>query len=502
MTAESRHGGRRLARNAAFNALGQVLPLLLAIPILPYVLATLGAERFAVLTLAWTIIGYFGFLDLGLGRASTKYIAGALADGRSDEVSRIVWSSATLQLVLGTAGAGIIMLLASVLATDVLRIDDPLLRAETGRTFAVIAAGLPLVLLSGTFSGVLEAHQRFDLVNAVRVPGNVATLVIPALGAAAGASLPVIVAWIVVARALALLGFWTLAVRLSERLPLRRPHAGTLRMLLGFGGWLSVSLLAVPAFTYAERLILGGLRSLTELAYYAVPFEIVARSAILPAAVAFTLFPAFSSALGDRSAIQRLFRKPVQLLFVAQWPLLVVFWLFPEELMTAWMNAEVAQAGAPALRLLALAFFLNGFAQVALAGVQGLGRPDLKAKLDLVQLPAYLLVAVLLISRFGISGAAAAKLLVTGADTLLLFVFARRLGAPPLLNREWLRAHPVVVCMIVACVAGAALTVSASLPVRVATAATVVCALVAVFWRSVLEPNDRAAFLGLVGCAR
>ena len=492
------HGrGRLLTRNAALNAIGQLAPLLLAVPILPYVLTTLGPERFAVLTLAWTVIGYFGFLDLGLGRAATKFVAGLLGANRRDEVARVVWSSLAIQTALGLGGALLIAALAPVIARDVLRIADPLLLAETRTTLMVVALGLPLVLLSGTFSGVLEAHQRFDLVNLVRVPANIATLAIPGAGAAMGTSLPAIVVGIVIARACALVSFAVLASRVAGGLPPARPHGATLRRLLAFGGWLTVSLLAVPLLTYTERLLIGGLRSLTELAYYAVPFEIVARTAVIPAAVALTLFPAFSFAQRTGGAVAELFRRPLRLLFLLQWPLLVTFWLFPGEILTAWMNDEVAAAGAHTLRLLALAFFFNGFAQVALAGVQGLGRPDLKAKLDIVQVPLYIGAAALLTMGFGITGAAVAKLLFTVIDFVVLFAFARHLGAPPLIELAWLRRHtvPAATSIFIVILVGSAMM--APLALRLVTAAIAVFVLGGAFWLRVLEPADRAAVRGL-----
>ena len=492
------HGrGRLLTRNAALNAIGQLAPLLLAVPILPYVLTTLAPERFAVLTLAWTVIGYFGFLDLGLGRAATKFVAGLLGANRRAEVARVVWSSLAIQTALGLGGALLIATLAPIIARDMLRIADPVLLAETRTTLMVVALGLPLVLLSGTFSGVLEAHQRFDLVNLVRVPANVATLAVPGVGAAMGASLPAIVVGIVIARACALVAFAVLASRVAGGLSPARPHGATLRRLLAFGGWLTVSLLAVPLLTYTERLLIGGLRSLTELAYYAVPFEIVARTAVIPAAVALTLFPAFSFAQRTGAAVAELFRRPLRLLFLLQWPLLVTFWLFPGEILAAWMNDEVAAAGAHTLRLLALAFFFNGFAQVALAGVQGLGRPDLKAKLDIVQVPLYIGAAALLTVRFGITGAAAAKLLFTVIDFVVLFAFARHLGAPPLIELAWLRRHmmPAAASLFIVVLVGAAML--APLVLRLVTAAMAVFVLGGAFWLRVLEPADRAAVRGL-----
>ena len=496
------HGGSRLlARNSALNAAGQLVPLLLAIPILPFVLTTLGTERFAVLTLAWTVIGYFGFLDLGLGRAATKFVAGMIGEGRGDDIGRVVWSSLAVQVLLGIAGAAIIALLAPVIAADVLRISDASLLVETRTTLLVVALGLPVVLLSGTISGVLEAHQRFDLVNLVRVPSNIATLAVPAAGAAADLSLPVIVAGIVTARACALLCFAVLTARVGADLRPVRPSAQLLRQLLGFGGWLSVSLLAAPILTYTERLLIGGLRSLTDLAYYAVPFEIVARTAVVPAAIALTLFPAFSHAQRSRETIAQLFRRPLRLLFLLQWPLLVVLWLFPGEILTVWVGRDVAAAGAHTLRLLALAFFFNGFGQLALAGVQGLGRPDLKAKLDVVQVPLYIACAALLTARFGITGAASAKLLFTFLDTALLFVFARRLGAPPLVDAVRLRASAAFTVLGLAAVGGVAAAAFAPLFLRAIVAAVAVFALGGTFWLRALEPGDRAAVRGLLSRA-
>jgi O-antigen/teichoic acid export membrane protein len=484
-----------LARNAALNAAGQLAPLLLAIPLLPYILHGLGAERFAVLTLAWTVVGYFGFLDLGLGRAATRFVAGLVGAGRADGVSRVVWTALALQILLGIAGAALIALAAPFLAQDVLRLTDPTLLAETHQALVLVGVGLPFVLLSGTLSGVLEAHQRFDRVNAVRVPMNVGSLAVPAAGVALGWSLPDMVLGLIATRALGLLAFAALAGRTAGGLVPTLPDVRTFRDLVGFGGWLMLSLLAVPLFTYSERFLVGGLRSLEELAWYAVPFEIMARTAVIPSAVAMTLFPAFSFAQRSGADTAALFRRPIRILLLLQWPLLVTVWLFAGEILGAWMGAEVRAAATTALRVLAVAFFFNAFAQIALAGVQGLGRPDLKAKLDLVQLPLYIGTAALLIGRYGIEGAAFAKLLFTVTDTVVLFAFARRLGAPPILELRSIVANPARFGMVAAGVAGVALCALAPLGVRAAALVIGIGVIVAALWRHGLEPNDRSVML-------
>jgi O-antigen/teichoic acid export membrane protein len=302
---------------------------------------------------------------------------------------------------------------------------------------------------------------------------------------------------IIVARACALLCFAGLAARLGEGLRPVRPHRRTLRRLLGFGGWLTISLVAVPILTYAERLLIGGLKSLTDLAYYAVPFEIVARTAVIPSAVALTLFPAFSYAQRSGARIDELFRRPMRLLFLLQWPLLVVLWLFPGEILHTWMGPNVAAAGTPVLRLLALAFFLNAFSQVALAGIQGLGRPDLKAKLDMIEVPVFIVVAILLIPRFGIAGAAAAKLFVTVVDTALLFTFAGRLGDRSLIDWSVARRHPVTVLATTLLIGMVGISAGAPVGVRAIVMLVATLVLGGTVWRRGLDSSDRAAVFGL-----
>jgi len=74
--------GTLLTRNWVLNLLGWVVPLSVALVAIPYVVRGLGAERFGVLSIASALLGYFGIFDLGLGRATTKFVAESLARPR------------------------------------------------------------------------------------------------------------------------------------------------------------------------------------------------------------------------------------------------------------------------------------------------------------------------------------------------------------------------------------------------------------------------------------
>ena len=64
-----------LARNTIFNFIGQAIPVIAGIITLPFIIKGLGTQRFGLLSLALVILGYFAVFDLGLGRATTKFVA-------------------------------------------------------------------------------------------------------------------------------------------------------------------------------------------------------------------------------------------------------------------------------------------------------------------------------------------------------------------------------------------------------------------------------------------
>src|SRR6185437_7013341 len=95
-------------------------------------------------------------------------------------------------------------------------------------------------------------------------------------------------------------------------------------------------------------------------------------------------------------------------------------------------GAEFARAGSVVLQWLAAGVLVNAVGIVAFAVLQGVGRPDLTGKLNLAELPVYIVAIVLLAHMFGLPGVALAWTLRVLADTALLYVMARReLNAAP-----------------------------------------------------------------------
>ena len=69
-----------LNRGASYILFGTGIPMLVGLLSVPILLKSLGNQNFALLTLIWTAIGYFGLFDFGLGRALTQQVAAYRSD--------------------------------------------------------------------------------------------------------------------------------------------------------------------------------------------------------------------------------------------------------------------------------------------------------------------------------------------------------------------------------------------------------------------------------------
>ena len=415
-----------LLRGSLWTFGGQVIPLVFGLVAVPQILAGLGVQRFGLLSMIWVVIGNFGMLDLGLGRAVTRLVAKELEGGRNDRLPAIVWSSVAVQLAIGVFSGAVLILAVPALAS-LLRGSDS---AEGVAALRCMALALPLHLASGSFRGVVESAERFGVVNRIRMVSGLAGFAVPWWGANVGASLPQIVMGLLLIRVGVLIAYVAAASGLIPNLFRdARVERATLRSLFGFGGWVSVSGFCGPILGSLERYLIGALLSVTSLSFYAAPLDALSKMLVFPASLASVLFPRFSLLEdADVDQLRALAARSVRVLFALLWPCLMLVLVFADRLLDLWLGAEFAQRSTTVVRLLAISIMLNGLAMVPYTLVHGLGRPDWKAKLDVIELFVFAGLSWFLLEHLGLVGAAAAKLVVSAMDTILLFWMSSRLA--------------------------------------------------------------------------
>ena len=482
-------GGFRLIRNSFFNLIGQGAPLLAALVAIPLLIRGLGTDRFGVLTLAWMVIGYFSLFDLGLGRALTQVVAKRLTDRQDGRAPPVVWSAIAMMLVLGLLGTVVLSLISPWLVHSGIKIPAPL-QAETLQSFYLLAAAIPIVVVTAGLVGILSAFQRFGMINAIRAPMGIFSFLAPLAILPFSQDLLLVTAALVLGRLLAC-GAYVIVCR--PLMPLLRLglvlHCATLRPLFHFGAWMTVSNLISPLMVYLDRFVIGAFISVAAVAYYTMPYEVVTKLLIVSGAIVGVLFPAFATSYKEnRDRLVLLFTRGTKYVALILFPVILVITAFAHEGLRWWLGDEFAQHSTPVLRCLAIGVYINGIAYVFATLIQGIGRPDLSAKLHFLELPVYLLALWWAISNYGIVGAAIAwtgRVAVDGA--LLFWLSSRVLGGNSILFKR-------MTAGLFASVSGLAIPLLVENTTSKAIVVLVMLfAFAAISWLVVLAEDERAA---------
>ncbi len=164
-------------------------------------------------------------------------------------------------------------------------------------------------------------------------------------------------------------------------------------------------------------------------AYYATANEAATKLLFLPSAVAGVLFPAFSEALArPENRAARLFDRAVSGAVLAVYPFCAIATLFSRPILGVWLGADYARHAAVPMQIIAAGVCANAAGMIAYAFVQAAGRPDLTARLHLLEAPVYLAALWWLLKHAGINGAAMAWAGRTAIDAVLLLYLSRKAG--------------------------------------------------------------------------
>jgi len=488
--------GNLIARNAAWNFAGMALPLIVALVCIPVVVARLGAERFGVLSLAWLIVAYFGQFNFGLGRATAKFAAEDIANDAGRNLAVIVRSSLVVHAALGLLGGAVSAVTAPWLIERVFNVPAELQPQAVGMLL-LLALTIPFILLSDCLRGLLEAHHRFDRIAAVQAPATAMTYLGPLLVLPWTENLVAIIVPTLLTRAVVALAYASLAFQLvpDVRQAAKVDWSLVVRMFR-FGGWVTVSASVVPLLAGLDRFAIAAVVSLSAVAWYATPFEVISKLWLLSAGLLGALFPVFAGLVNrDRPALAPLYVRATTLLAAAVVPPAAAIIFAGPELLRLWVGDEFAAHGAPVVRILAFGIAVNVVAQVPFTLLQSAGQVRVPALLQIVQIPFYAGLVWWSASVYGIAGVAGAWALRAAVEAIALFRLADLCvfsSCGPMRNR--LRRPAAACCALALCVPVASRLPLGMLPSLIA-AVVVVAAFVAAEWNLLLSPEDRTAVL-------
>jgi len=490
-----------LARNATLNLFSEGWTFVVLLIAMPKLVSFLGDTLFGVFSLAWVIIGYLNFLDIGVNRAATKFISEHLVDANDDAVRAIVHTAFLTNLILGVLG-GIAVVFASPYFIHSLFKISPNLEHQFQLVFYAVGLGVPILLIQGIFRSALTSYQCFGWINGINAVAVAAQWGAAILLAWKSHSVVAVVFATIAVRLLVVIAYAILLFRFLPGLNLFELRSlKEVSKLVRFGSWVSVSQIVSPALVYLDRVLIASFVSLSAVTLYTIPYEMMTRLRVIPSSLTTTLYPAFSERgiSGQEDNLQELYERSVRYLLLLLIPGVIFLLVLGSDVLTIWMGNSFAAQTSKILQILAVGVLVNGISYVPYNILQALGRPDLTGKFHLLELPIYLLLCMVLIPKWGIEGAAIASTIRFSLDFVLLFWAANKYCMCTLSN-FWTKSYghmAILGLSLIFVLAG----IRSSIPniwLRLVLASMAVVAYVSGSWVLIVSSKEKPRLSGIV----
>lgn len=428
-----------LLRNTIFNSFGRATSLLVAFLLTPFVLSHLGQEYFGIWALATALLSYIQLLDFGAGASFVKYVAESDARGDCDEINRIIstgfFTVAALSLVFGS-----VAILAAPAIMGYFQIDPHLLP----EAITVWRLTIVIFMVEYTFSlfeAVIQGLQRMDVTNVIAMAraGLHAGMTIVVLERGGG-----LVQWAqvrLVVECITAVALLLVARRLLPSLHVRVADASgiTLRKLARYGSRIQVARFAELGITQIDKIALGAFVGLGAVAAYELGSRVVTALKYLAGITTGALVPAASEleAHADRELFLELYHRSSKYLVLAAAPIMALAILAAPALTLAWLG-EANPAAVRVVQALAVGAFIHLLTASGTMLARGIGRPELEASYTVLLFVLNLVLSLLLIWRFGFTGAlVATPVALLVASFFFLIRFHRQIIGEHLLHFVW-----------------------------------------------------------------
>jgi O-antigen/teichoic acid export membrane protein len=330
-----------VARNTVANWVGVGVGTLVLLFLTPYLVGTLGKERWGVYVIANQTLVYVGLLTLGMRGAVTRFVSQDIAAGDLAALNATLSAVALLYLLIGCVGAGVCA--AFGLAAPAFFGVTLEYAPETRWLFLGVGCNFLITLAGLTYDGLLVGHQRYDLINLGSVLRDVGRIGLTVLVFSFGwITLGGLAAGLVAAHFFAYLYYRWVSRREQPGLKFapHRAETAVMRRILGFSLWNAVLQVGNVVTLTMPIFIAGKALGLEQLVYYTVPFMMADRIRMGVGAMASTLAPLAAGTLvtGDRDHFRTLLIKGTRTTATLCFPIGAVLLVFCEPFLTIWMG--------------------------------------------------------------------------------------------------------------------------------------------------------------------
>lgn len=478
--------------NAGWNILGRIAPVFVALLVTPQLIALMGLSRWGIFTIALSLAGTFGIFDLGLGRALARAVANRPSGDTDPDTADLILTGVVTLTGIGVIGGLVCAGFIDMWVRNGLKMPQTL-HTEVLLSLWVFCATAPLIMINAALWGVLTGYHAFKITNLINLPISITYYIGPLIALHFWNSLIGVMFVVAACRLWMAVSYIRFVYRLVPELRKAQMRLRLLAPLMRIGGWMTVSNVVFPILNYLDRFMIVSVISAAATSYYTTPADAVTRYNMLTQSVTASAFPAFASSWRQHVArTAELYKTSTLAVCATVFPLCLLTALFSHQILSVWISGSFAAHSSTVMKFLCLGVFLGGVDSISATFLDAIGRPDISAKISLVELVLYLPCLYFALLGFGVVGAAGVWALRMMLDYLTRSAICLRLY--PQLRQRLLQGLPAILAGAAALCIGLA---PLSTPLAVIAAITLPVIYYALLWFVCLNTDERVTFKAL-----
>lgn len=416
-----------LYKNSSWNAISVIVPALIAIPSLGVLARGLGPDFFGLYSLIFIVLGYSGIFDAGVTKSVVYFVSSS--KNCDKEINNLV---STACLLLFTLSFMVVLPVAYFVDDLIL-----LLTSDSSKAYKEITLGIrlallsiPLIMVNLVFQGYFEGRSKFYELSRIKIAVNPLSSLLPALSTMIIGTLKAAILSLIIAKVLSLIAVFLFYVRdLNQRgQSFGSVSLSSLRKLITFGGWISLSNILSPIMNTCDRFMVASINGSANLSLYSIAADAISKFTIFPVAVSKVIFPIFSDS-SKKSIHRDVKRKSFQMIGYPMMVLTVFGIIFSENIIMIWFGNEYLGSTVVVFQLLLIGLFFNSIAQIPYSEIQARGYANYTALLHSLEIIPHIFCLWFLVTNYEIVGAALAITIRSVADALLLILIEKKINA-------------------------------------------------------------------------
>jgi O-antigen/teichoic acid export membrane protein len=400
--------GRRVFRNTLVTGVVGVVSLGLNFVVVAYAIRQLGADAYGVWVLALSFsvsAGYLSISDLGLQSGVVRFVADADGRGQHERISEVV-SSALAVLGVMAVVAVLVLLALSIVAASVFHVPETF-HTALRLLFVLLAAEALFGLPALAFEGLLEGLQRYGWIRLVDLARQLLYTVVAVVVLATGQGVVAYGGAMVASSAFAATGYVVAGLILCPglRISPRLVNRTALRPLAGFSAWVFVGRIVGVIWRQMDKLILAVAVGTSILTGYDIAARIQSATAYPLSFTTSAVVPATAnlSAIESTVRLRALLVRGTRYTLSLSLPITIAAMILARPLIVGWVGNRYANMTGPTQLFLGYQLVVSS-ATIANTMLVGMGRVRAVMTYVSVAVTVNLIISVILVTPFGISG--------------------------------------------------------------------------------------------------